>query len=314
MKIIIYIKNKFYEKALRRFFNYRWNFKDEVEFREDVNQLYPQEVLLTDDEELFVKFKDRAFLLGECDDIENRRISKYARFDRAIQSIAPMPEGLKVDTKNLKLITISSLQGGAGKSSVLKHLAHFLNLKYHVCILNLFGNEREGEVADLSEFMLEYKNAHRLRNRYFYFESHCRYNMAGFGNLDDVGSVAPRDLYENMIEFLSANSIEILLFEIPHPSIDICKYFVRKADYNLIIKDCRRGEDALSNFYLNYMNSQARRGISLSNDMLLQNFSKSNSIFDLPNDSHMFKYDGSVDENSIFYHRVQEFARGVLDV
>lgn len=311
MKIIIHIKNKFYEKALRRFFNYRWNFKDIIEFKEELNQLYPQETLLTDDEKIFDKFREQAFLLAEQDDIKERRISKYTRFDHIIQTVAPIPA---LSDSNLKLITISSLQGGAGKTAVLKHLAHFLNLKYHVCILHLFGNESD-ETADLSEFMLEYKNVHRLRNRYFYSVSHCNWNMAGFSNLDDMDGISPDDLYRNIIEFLSANSIDILLFEIPHPSIKICKYFIRRADYNLIIKDCRREEDTLSNFYLNYMSSQVQ-GIknSPSNKMLLQNFSKSNSIFNLPNDDYMFKCDGSVDENSIFYHRIQEFARGVLDV
>lgn len=315
MKIIIHIKNKFYEKSLRRFFNYRWNFKERVEFQSQVNRLYPDEILLTDDEAIFSKFREQAFFLGEDEDMEERRISKFSRFDRIMQSISPESKVSDVENKKLKLITVSSLQGGAGKTSVLRHLAHFLNLKYHVCILNLFGNERESEVADLSEFMLEYQNTGRIRHNYFYHEPYCNLNMAGLVNLDDLQSILPKLLYRNITEFLSANSVELLLFEIPHPSIEICRYFMRRADYNLIVSDCKRESDKLSNLYLNCMNSHVHQEIkSLSNNIVLQNFSESNSMSDLPEDEYLFKGDGSVNENSAFYDRIRELIQGVLNV
>lgn len=315
MKIIIHLSNKSYEKSLKRFLNYRWKLKEVIEFRDDIQKISSDEVLLTDDFQMFSQLYQKSFLLAEETDMEERRISKYTKFDDIVKNISPMLLNYNVTKSQVKLITISSVQGGSGKSAVLKHLSHILNMKYRVCILNLFGNAYPVEASDLSEFMLEYENVKVPSNHYFYSEPYAKYVMPGFVHIDEMEDIAPKSFYKNIMEYISAHSIDIILFEIPHPSISICKYFIKKADYNLIIKDCRRILDTSSHLYLEFMNSLADDNLQeISNHVILENFSNSNSIFTFPDDDHLFKSDGNVNENSIFYHKIKEFSEGVLDV
>lgn len=313
MKIIIHLSNKQYEKAVKRFLNYKWHLKELIEFKEEIKQIDQDEIVLTDEAQLFNRFKNNAFLLSEKHDPAQRKIGKYMKFDHVIRSISPTLSTSLLNNKKVKLITISSVQGGVGKTSVLRHLAYHLSNIYQVSVFHLFGASKKA--CDLSDFILEYKNTKKFSKDYFYVEDECKYMMNGFSNLKDVDSVDPEELYKALMHYLSSKSIDIVLFELPHLSINICKYFIKMADYHFIVKDCRRTTDLESRLYLNYMNSDTDMVFQgVSNRIVIQNFSQENGIFDLPIDRTLYKQSGEVNENSLFYNKIKRIMQGAIDV
>lgn len=313
MKIIIQLSNKQYEKAVKRFLNYKWHLKEFIEFKEEIKHMDQDEILLTDEVELFNKFKENAFLLCEKQDIAQRKIGKYMKFDHVIQSISPAISTSLLNHKKVKLITISSAQGGVGKTSVLRHLAYHLSNLYQVSVFHLFGASKKA--CDLSDFILEYKNTRNFSKNYFYVEDECKHMMNGFSNLKDIDSVDPEELYKALMHYLSSKSIDIVLFELPHLSINLCKYFAQMADYNLMIKDCTRTMDYESMLYFNDMNSNTDMVFKgVSNRIVIQNFSQEDQMFDLPIDRSLYKRNGEVNENSLFYNKIKRMMQGALDV
>lgn len=337
MKIIIHLKDKQYEKAIKRLLNYKWRLKEFIKFEEYVENVQKEEILLTDDIELFNRSKLNGFLLSEYHDLKERMVGKYVRFETILQMLHPEISGMISKEHHLKVIAISSMHGGSGKSTILKHLSHYLSRDYNVCALNLFQVSQE--TSDLCEFFLEYRNSKNISNRYFYKENYCQYVMNGFRNAEDMEEINCSELYNSLTEFLRGRSFDILLFEVSHPFITFCRHFIKTADYNLIVRDCRREENHALRGYLRYLNivseSEFMTGASY---LMVDNFfncdfqafrtSKSDlssrqtfdsslhpdCILELPYDEEVFKANKDVNENSVFYSKIRKFAQGVFHV
>lgn len=316
MKLIMYFEDSQYSMVVDYFISSNLHYSSKIvklDNKSDISD-FREYILLTDSQKIYDEaLQNIKYILCDYESGIKNMIYKFQPFDEIINRIFAennLEDGTLISS-SIKLISISSLYGGAGKSTILYHLSNYLNIQSTVAIYNGFNSSSK---QDLKQFILDMKYLDKKDASWFVKKSYCNNILPSFRDIKDYWDISFNEIYGYISDYLRKFNIEYLIVEIDDITSEFAKSVFEKASINLIVdnmkfynlKKIQNLEEVVLNRYL-----------GSSKHIFLKNMDEVDTMLSLPFENNLYEFspDGfKIIESSNFNLKLIKILKGVLNV
>lgn len=304
--VFIVILNDAYREKIEIFLNLKLKYSKYFKLI-DKNDITENMIILTDDINFYdsLKNKEKYLLIDNLLNVSNNKmIYKYQSFENILENImSSLNFKDELNLSKLKLITVSSILGGEGKTTFINGLCNYLSKKNKVAILSFFSDDVAEE--DFSNFILNINNSNEYSDKYIYKNKFGGYSFYSIKNIIDYYNIND-SIFKNIIKYLETYNFNYLIVENIFPFNNLNYEFIRNSDYKFLIID--KTKEDMSNFREKYFPQLNKGKIYLINNKCIDN-----SIMNIPICNVIYNNYGIINEKSVFYNSIKQISDGVIN-
>lgn len=241
-KLYIYIEETPYRKGVERYLALTKGGNGSLELIDNPAKIKPGEkaILLTDSKRSeLLKLHHLIIyqLTTETDETyeDNNKICKFNSFDNIIDLVLSREEDNEGREREFKLICLSSIRQGAGKTTVALELAKILAQSRKTALIQIYpSRETTTYSARLDELMLSSMNGNRL---VMDAGEEALYSIAPFKLIEDYTELDIKNFHRLLRELNEEKHIEYFIMEARHYLDRTSRELIGLADINLVVLD-----------------------------------------------------------------------------
>ncbi len=207
--MIIYIKDLAYRQRIKTFIRQNFNQYGVIELLEEWRDEYlDSDFILTDDNDLLVHNLPKIYYLSEQVSDSHLSIYKYQRFDQILNHIPTLSKSkTNID---FRIIAVTSLLGGAGKTKLAHSIIRNLNCHYRALYLPLLSPESTG--ITLSDLAFELSFGGEVPELNFR-QDNSLLMLNGFKSLSDLVHADFKEILSYLRDYLLLQGISALVID-----------------------------------------------------------------------------------------------------
>lgn len=313
--IYIYTFDHAYQKALKQYVQLNHQSMLSIHFISDLKNCLVDTsgavptLLLTDvDLDKLPDGFTHMMFLSEEPTVSNRALHKYQSFSELMgQALSYLGyrKGKLTDEETCQVIVVSSITGGAGKTTLIKMAMETAVSGNSDLVLQVMGGEAHPMGYGLSDFLWEMKKEFILKDaiKYerterpvYHFKSEMNGNsLPGFTLLEDYRCAKAEVVVDSLKQYAGLWGIDRIWVECASAVDPLTEQLIRGSDVHLLVNDLSRGKGSLD-----VKAMQALWGITSPKTQVIHTITKKTdshlSSVDLPYDStqEMLAYRGAL--------------------